>query len=68
MNYVLVLALEDLYLEWNIFKNSMSALISNKTIITEDPITNEAIDLKNYAITYIIGLTNKFNINIPNCN
>jgi len=29
----------------------MTAVVSNKTIITEDPITNEANDLKNYANT-----------------
>jgi len=46
----------------------MTAVVSNKTIITEDPITNEANDLKNYANTHLTGLSTKLNINIPNCN
>lgn len=47
----------------------MTAVISNKTIITEDPNTNEATDLKNYSNTYVhSGLSNKLHINIPKCN
>lgn len=46
----------------------MTAVVSNKTIITEDPITNEANDLKNYANTHLTGLSTILNINIPNCN
>lgn len=64
----LVLAFSDLYLKWNNFKNIMTAVVSNKTIITVDPIMNEANYLKNYANTYLIGLSNKLNINVPNCN
>lgn len=66
--YVIVLALSDLYLEWNIFKKNMTAVVSNRTIITEDPLTNEAKDLTNFADTHFTGLSNKFNINIPNRN
>lgn len=44
----------------------MAAVVSNRTIITEDPITKEANDLKNYAITHLNGLSNKQNIHIPN--
>jgi len=46
----------------------MTAVVSNKTIITEDPITNESNDLKIYANTHLTGLSTKLNINIPNCN
>jgi len=46
----------------------MAAVVSSKTIITEDPITNEANDLKKYANTHLTGLSTKLNINIPNCN
>jgi len=46
----------------------MTAVVSNKTIVTEDPFTNEANDLKNYASTHLTGLSTKLNINIPNCN
>ncbi|VVC34548.1 Nucleic acid-binding, OB-fold [Cinara cedri] len=60
-----VLSISDLYLKWDIFKKNMTAAISNRTIITEDPSTNEANDLKNYAITHLIGLSDKFTINIP---
>lgn len=62
------MAISDLYLEWNIFKKNVNGVVTNKTIITEDPIINEAYDLKNYAKTYFMGLSNKMNINIPNCN
>lgn len=62
------MAISDLYLEWNIFKKNVNGVVTNKTIITEDPIINEAYGLKNYAKTYLIGLSNKININIPNCN
>ncbi|XP_029343746.1 meiosis-specific with OB domain-containing protein [Acyrthosiphon pisum] len=61
-----ILSFSNLYLEWNVFKKSMTAVVSNKTIITEDPITNEANDLKNYANTHLTGLSTKLNINIPN--
>lgn len=64
----LVLAFSDLYLEWNMFKKNMTAVVSSRTIITEDPIMNEANNLKIYANTYLIGLSNQLNINIPNCN
>jgi len=46
----------------------MTAVVSNKTIITEDPITEEANDLKIYTNSHSIGLFTKININIPNCN
>jgi len=46
----------------------MTAVVSNKTIVTEDPFTNEANDLKNYANTHLTGLSTKLNVNIPNCN
>jgi len=62
------LAFSNLYLEWNSFKKNMTAIISNKTIITENPNTIEATDLKNYSNTFMTGLSNKFNFNIPNCN
>lgn len=64
----IVLAFSDLYIEWKDFKNNMTAVVSSRTIITEDPISNEANDLKNYADRYLVGLSNKLNINIPNCN
>ncbi|KAF0748429.1 meiosis-specific with OB domain-containing protein, partial [Aphis craccivora] len=61
-----ILAFSNLYLEWNIFKRSMTAVVSNRTIITENPITKEANDLKVYANSHSTGLSTKININIPN--
>lgn len=46
----------------------MTAVVSNRTIITENPITKEANDLKVYANSHLTGLSTKININIPNCN
>lgn len=46
----------------------MTAVVSNRTIITENPITKEANDLKVYANLHLTGLSTKININIPNCN
>ncbi|XP_060856651.1 protein hold'em-like [Metopolophium dirhodum] len=60
-----ILSFSNLFLKWNVFKRSMTAVVSNKTIITEDSITNEANDLKNYANTHLTGLSTKLNINIP---
>lgn len=65
--FILVLAFSDLYLEWNIYKKNMLAVVSNKTIITENPITNEANNLKEYANSHLNGLSNKLNIKIPHC-
>lgn len=66
--YVIVLNISDLYLKWDIFNKNMTAAISNRTIITEDPITNEANDLKNFTNTHLIELSDKFIINVPDCN
>jgi len=46
----------------------MTAVVSNRTIITENPITKEANDLKVYANSHSTGLSTKIYINIPNCN
>jgi len=64
----LVLAFSDLCLEWNTYKRNMTAVVCSKTIITEDPISNESENLKDYANSYLTGLSNKLNINIPHRN
>lgn len=46
----------------------MTAVVCSKTIITEDPISNESENLKDYANAYLTGLSNKLNINIPHRN
>lgn len=60
------MAFSDLYLEWDNFEKNMAAVVSNRTVITEDPVTSEANDLKNYAIKHLNGLSNKINILVPN--
>lgn len=62
------MALADVCLEWNIYRKSVTAVVSNKTIITEDPDTNEANDLKNVEYTHSTEQINTINtIDLPNC-
>lgn len=46
-----VIFFADVRLEWDAFRNEMTAIITARTIVTENPNTNEAYTLLKYAET-----------------
>lgn len=46
-----VLFLADVRLEWNTFRKGMSATVTSRSVITENPNIDEAMILRNYART-----------------
>ncbi|XP_050530368.1 meiosis-specific with OB domain-containing protein isoform X2 [Daktulosphaira vitifoliae] len=57
-----ILLLENVRFDWSEFKKNMIAIVTSKTVITENPSIKEAESLRNFSISCSIGSSVRINI------